>query len=333
MKILVIAPDYLPRTGGVEKHILMVTRELVHQGHEVVVLVRHGDYLPEHQTVEGVQVWRLPSSNSLPALLKWYLGHRHVFRDVDVIHSHDFYPRHLRKLLPGVKWVHTFHGYEGYPLDPAAIASRQGVRREVDVCFGVGAFIEKWYGTKLDYTIYGAVDPMPISKTPAAATDILFLGRLEEDTGFEVYLRAFELIHKKHPQVTLGVVGGGLMHDWAKDFIAERKLPVTLFGWMPDPSAYIQASKVMFAPGYLVILEAALAGKPIVSHYGTPIKKDYLELHPLAEYMGIGGSVEQIADSYDKTGLMSGARLKQAQAWAGEQTWARLVGMYVDAYK
>jgi glycosyltransferase involved in cell wall biosynthesis len=333
VKIVVLAPDYAPKGGGVEKHILHVTRELRARGHEVVVLARYGDYLPEHQVVEGVEVWRLPRSNSLPALMWWYARHRWVVEGAQVVHSHDFYPRHLRKLAGSVRWVHTFHGYEGWPLDPAAIASRRAVRAEVETCIGVGAFIEKWYGTELDYVTYGAAEA-PAGVAPVAdGPELVFSGRLEPDTGFQTYLEGFKLIHERHPKVRLAVLGVGSLEGWATEFVREHNLPVGPMRWVDDPLPYLKAARVMLVSGYLAILEAALVGKPVVAHYGTPIKKDYLACHPLAKDMTIVSTAEKVAAGYERAVKLGPERLESAQRWARDQTWGHLADIYVRAYE
>jgi glycosyltransferase involved in cell wall biosynthesis len=338
MKIVMVAPDYAPKGGGVEKHILHVVRELRARGHEVVVLVRWGDYLPEHQVVEGVAVWRLPRSNSLPSLLWWYVRHRDVVAGAAVVHSHDFYPRWLRRLGGRVRWVHTFHGYEGWPLDQGAIASRRALRAEVATCIGVGAFIEKWYGTKLDYVTYGAAAAPAGVAAVKDGPEIVFVGRLEEDTGFRTYLEAFKLIHARHPKARMAVLGDGSLREWAEEFVAEHKLPVAPMQWVDEPLGYVRAAKVMLVSGYLAILEAAAVGKPVVAHYGTPIKRDYLACHPLAEDMVIASTAEEIAAGYERAAELSATkagreRLAEAQAWAREQTWRRLVDLYERVYE
>jgi glycosyltransferase involved in cell wall biosynthesis len=333
VKIVMVAPAYSPSQGGVEKHILMVNRELKARGHEVVVLVRHNLFFPERQLVEGVDVFRLPSSGSLPALALWQWQHRSVLAGADVIHSHDFYPRNLRKLVSDRKWVHTFHGYEGWPLDPGAIESRQIVRDEVEICFGIGAFIEKWYGTKLNHVLYGAAAEPSHAPAVKHGPELVFIGRLEADTGFEDYLKGFEIIHRQHPKVRLAVLGDGQLKVWAQKYADEHQLPVELAGWQDDTVPYQRAAKVVLVSGYLAILEAARLGKPILAHYGSPIKHDYLECHPLAAKFVIASSPESVADGYERALQLPQVTLNEASEWAAQQTWAALVDSYERAYK
>jgi glycosyltransferase involved in cell wall biosynthesis len=333
VKILVLAPAYAPSTGGVEKHIQRVNREFRAQGHEVVVLVRHNLFVPQRQMIDGVDVWRLPASDSLPSMALWYYQHRQVFEGIDVVHSHDYYPRRLHQLLSSVRWVHTFHGYEGWPIDPAAIDARQIVREEVNACFGIGAFIEKWYGTKLDYITYGAADEP--SDTPAIkhGADLVFIGRLESDTGFEDYLKGFALIHRQHPKVRLAVLGDGQLRHWGEEFVRTEQLPVSFEGWQDDTAPYQRAAKVVLVSGYLAILEAARLEKPILAHYGTPIKHDYLACHPLASKFVTANSPETVAEGYERALQLPYITLADSAAWAKQQTWEALGEQYLRVYK
>ena len=91
----------------------------------------------------------------------WLLKNKKIFNGA-VVHSHDYFPFNLRKILPNIRWVHTFHGYEGYPLHEEAIESRRRLHGLVEYSFCVGQFIEKWYGTKCDNILWGAADQVAI---------------------------------------------------------------------------------------------------------------------------------------------------------------------------
>ena len=336
MNVLMIAPSYYPRSGGVEKHILEINRTLANRGHVVRVLVRYSPDIPEYQKHENIEIWRLPQHDNLLGILPWLINHHSLFKNIDVIHSHDYYPRSLRRFVPKLAWVHTFHGYEGYPLAEDAIHSRQIVRTEVAYCFCVGAFIEKWYGTKCDTIIYGAVKvPLDIDTVPGA-WDIIFYGRLENDTGFKDYLKGFKIIAEIYPKTRLLVLGSGTLGSWAGKFAADNKLNVDFIEWVPDVLPYLKNSKVAFVSGYLAILEAAAIGKPIISNYQTPIKYDYLDCHPLRDKLNISSSPAAIASSFQK--IWEQPRnlpldIKTAQEWALEQSWDKLATLYESSYE
>ena len=71
--------------------------------------------------------------------------------------------------------------------------------------------MEKWYGTKATFISYGAVE-IPLTKmTKRDKNLIVFLGRLEEETGIMEYLKAFNKLSQKHKELTLEVLGDGLL--------------------------------------------------------------------------------------------------------------------------
>jgi glycosyltransferase involved in cell wall biosynthesis len=330
-KIIVVAPAYAPSLGGVEKHLLSVNRELIKLDIQPAVLVRYSADQPAKRTIEGVRVYRLPKRLSSPAGLLWLARHLHLFRGITAIHTHDVYIPAFHRLASHAKQVHTFHGYEGYPVTEEAKRSRQFVRKHVPFCYGVGAFIEKWYGTPCDKVIYGATDIAPALHTKPE-WDALFIGRLETDTGFRTYLEAFKLIHAKHPAARLLVLGDGTLRKWAEAYTSEHKLPVTFRGNVADVVQYLQVAEVAFVSGYLAILEAGICKVPIVAFYDTPIKKDYLECHPQAQNFLTASSPEQIAQGYIKAKAAKDASLAELQSWAHQQTWEKLARDYASRY-
>ena len=332
MKLLVLAPSYLPKTGGVEKHILETTRVLRNSGHKVTIMVRYSEDIPAVQTVEGVPVLRFPKYDGFLGLLFWLPRNLKVFVEADAIHSHDYFPFPLKRLFGKKKWIHTFHGYEGYPISPAAVKSRQEVRRLTRYCIGIGAFIEKWYGTKCDLISYGAVG-LPSKIQPSAKSwDVIFYGRLEADTGFTDYLKGFSKITQQNPHATMLVLGDGSDRAWAEEFIADKGLSVEFGGRVEDIWPYLASSKVAFVSGYLGILEACALGKPVVAHYQTPIKKDYLECHPLFGKFRIASSPATVASEYQLAKNTSKGQLAEAAEWAQQQTWDKIANAYLDQY-
>ena len=327
------APDYAPHTGGVEKHLQQVIPELERFGHTVNVFVRYADYLPDFQEVAGVNVWRLPADDRWAVLLPWFWKHCRTLWAADLAHSHDVYPRRLRKLMRGIPWVHTFHGYETYPLSPEAVSVRQAIRREVSRCIGIGRFIEKWYGTQLDYVSYGArTQAARSSSVKAPAYSCVFVGRLEEDTGFRAYLEGFRLIHQQVPSASLTVYGDGSLSTWAHDLSRQHSLPVAWKGWKADADRHFAEYEVAFVSGYLTLLEAAAEGTPIVAYYGNPLKHDYLACHPLNQDIVLADSARSIAAAWQQARVLPVQDRDNMVSWAHSQTWRKLAETYLDAY-
>ena len=332
-KVVVLAPAFYPRNGGVEKHLKFVSRELISRGWRPVILVRWSDYLPEHQTVEGVEVWRMPAVLSRRNLLAWIARHPNVFLGAAAVHSHDYYVDFLHRLMPRIRWVHTFHGYEGYPIRQESVDARRFVRKCVKFCFGVGAYIEKWYGTKLDAVTYGAVEPWA-AEPPAPTYDLVFVGRLEEDTGIMKYLEAFLRLNQTQTGLRMLVVGYGSLEDSACEYAKVHGLDVTFTGEVVDVMPYAAQGRVMCTGGYLSILEGAITGRSMIVYYETPIREDAMRCHPLAKVYHLAGTVDEMVHAFKETQKPDeAARVEEARRWAKLQTWGKLAEEYIAAYE
>lgn len=340
LRVIFITPSFHPRTGGVEKHVINTAVKLAELGHEVTILVRFDDTIPLQQSVMGLRAYRLPKQLSRSSLLIWALLHIRILLRANVIHSHDVYIHFWQQLFPKKRFVHTFHGYEGYPVGPDAIKARQFIRSRVPICIGIGQFIEKWYGTPLDYVIYGATE-QPVSDLRASVKtiqwDALFFGRLENDTGFAAYLEGFDLISKRQPKAKLMVLGSGSLSQWAKDYIEKHGLSAELHDPVESVLPYLDQSSVAFVSGYLSIIEAGSRSIPIIAYYGTPIKRDYLDCHPMSKNFSIANSAEDIANHYfeliDPQDKQAKKKLATMTSWSSKQTWDKVAALYDSIYK
>lgn len=333
-RLIIFAPSFYPNIGGVETHLLNVIQELKLAGWSPEVYVRYAPGYPKTQTVSGVKVNRMPKSGNIIAISTWVIKHAPLLISARAIHSHDYFPTNLRRLLPKKRWVHTFHGYEGFPINPDAVLSRQRVLGAVDFSFCVGAFIEKWYGTKCDKVIYGAARLSEMTVPIAIKYDYIFYGRLAQDTGVSEYLKAFRLIQQKIPTASMLIVGNGAKAATLHSYAKRNSLNTTFVDAVKDINPYLASAKVAFVSGYLAIIEAGLLKKPVVAYYGTPIKKDYLELHPMAHNFFVANSAERLASDSIKAILPANAkRVVNLYNWARQQTWENLANEYEKAYK
>ena len=205
---------------------------------------------------------------------------------------------------------------------------RQSIRRRVPICFCVGGFIEKWYGTKCNDVFYGASDLL--QKETRKVWDAIFVGRLENDTGFKSYLSAFAEISNRSPACRLLVVGDGSLLPWAKNFIEHHELKVEFTGQVQAVDKYLSRAKVAFVSGYQTIVEAAINKIPIIAFFDNPLKKDYLTMHPQADNMHIVSSQKGIVDSFFAPSQIN---LGEFRRWAGKQTWRKIATVYRQAYR
>jgi glycosyltransferase involved in cell wall biosynthesis len=329
-RIVFFAPSYYPNLGGVEKHIMKVANILKNDGYKIKIFVKFSKNIPRKQIVNGVSVFRMPRNESRPYIDIWYAKNK-IHLEGAVIHSHDYFNFYLRKKLNKNRWVHTFHGYEGYPISKLAIESRRRVLGLVDYSFCVGKFIEKWYGTKCDEVLWGAADK-PVAIKNIIKYDFLFYGRLEKDTGIKDYLKAFKLISDKNKSLKMLVVGWGSLENENRSYTQNNHLNVEFRSPVKDVYSILAESRIAFASGYQAIIESSLMKKPVIAFYDNPLKKDYLETHPQIKNFMIADSPEKISSlaiGIDENSL----KINSIYKWALKQNWENIASKYEASYR
>jgi len=337
-----------PHIGGVERHVRSLSEEFVRRGYSITILTKRYDRaLAPEERLGPIRILRFPQS-TIPHTQKlgvwlWLLSRLPLLLMADVIHVHDhtaFNAWYLpfRVLIPWKPVFATFHGYEGLvPIPRRYIIGRKWVERLTRGNICVGHFLEKWYGTESDVITYGAVDPPEEIREPEPRT-IIFMGRLEPDTGIMDYLRAMPLIlDGLEARIKLIVCGDGSLRAEVREFAESRSLDVEMVGAVKDPSRWIQRGRFIFASGYLTILEAMVSRRLVFAVHDNLLKRDYLEMIPgAAEMMVTAGSPEELArrfreilDRPDREDAM----IERACRFVREHTWERLADTYLELYR
>lgn len=353
MNILFFTRLFYPHIGGVEKHVLEISRELVARGHTVTVVTeRYSKDLPIRDYLGTIRIFRIPIGNNVWfkkfTIWWWLMRNNQIIRKADVIHCHDvffwFIPFHF--LFPKKPVYTTFHGYEGrYPPSQNAILVRRLSAYLSKGNISVGDYIAKWYGTKADYVTYGGVDtsksqiaPARNASLPASQAErgglgasvaggklkILFIGRLEKDTGIPIYLSAIKLLKKKKIKFQFEVCGDGILRSKVEEF-------GNVYGFTNDLGPYLENTDIVFTSSYLSILEALSYGKAVIAVYENPLKKDYLQMAPFADAIVITYSAKAIYENIIRLKNDFKAREKLISVgdnFVRNQSWSRLADMY-----
>ena len=202
MRILFLTRRFYPGIGGVEKHVEEVGKILVKKGHDLTVVTKsHG----EKSLYRGIKIKRIEKTpdNWFEKFYVWiwFWKNKQLIKNADIVHAHDVFYWYLpfRFMFPRKKVFITFHGYESYPVRKRAIIVRRisELLSNGNIC--VGDFIKKWYGTKANFVIYGAVNVSAVGKRPINRQSAIFYGRLDDQTGVLDYAKATELIKEKYP--------------------------------------------------------------------------------------------------------------------------------------
>lgn len=345
MNILFFARRFYPDIGGGETHVLEVSKRLVDLGNTVLVISEvsksnkfdNSNYRSE-EVYDGIKIIRanFGKDNFLKKFRIWYWmwQHKYLIANADIVHCHDVFFWYLpfRFLYPQKPVYITFHGYETvYPIAKNAIVIRKMSEKLAwgNIC--IGDFIKKWYGTKPTYTTYGGVEIPPSShKTNRTnKTDrkikIVFVGRLEPDNGVLEFLEALKILQEKGVDYTFIALGGGSLLGSVKRY-------GKAIGFVKDPISYIQNSDIVFASSYLSILLGFACRKPVFSVYTNPLKKDYLEMTPFADWIVESDDPESIAAAILSLETKNNS-LEKAYAWVKKQTWDGVVNIYLALWK
>ena len=302
MTILFFSRLFWPHVGGVEKHVERVSQELIKLGHQVTVVTEQYDKkLKRVEKRKGINIYRIPIWDVSEKAKKWRIWqwlwqHRDLIQSADIIHIHDvfFWYLPLRLLYPRKKVFITFHGYETkFPLSRSAIWQKRLAARLTAGNICVGDYIGKWYGIKPTLVTYGATDlgQRPIGPWPKKPA-IIILGRQTPDNN-------------------ISEVKTALRHSGA---------PVT---------TQIKQASVIIASSYLSIWEGLAAGRPVLSIYTNPLKKDYLA--PLSKYIHIANSTQQLTRLIRKYMYTPGVYM--GKTWANLPTWDKITGTYLKLWQ
>lgn len=332
--ILFLTRLYHPHIGGVEKHVELLSEGLIKKGFSVTVVTERFDSrLPLFEKIGCVGVYRIPIGKNLGTkkfyIWKWMILHLPILWKCNVIHVHDvfYWLLPVRLLILTKKVFITFHGYEGYPLKKTWIWQRMIAEKLTNGTICVGDFMKKWYFTSPTSVVYGAVKLSP-EKFIEKGQSAVFFGRLDNQTGIQEYIKAYELIRKKFPKFKLTVIGEGEL---------AKKIPkgIKILKFTPDVSKYINMNRFIFVSRYLSMLEALVQKKEIFAVYNSPIMKDYLLKSPFAKHISVSSSGEDIADKVIlslKVGKDSN-KIDKGYEWAKKQTWDSMVNMYLKLWQ
>lgn len=342
MKIVFLARRFYPLIGGVEKHVLQISKRLIEQGHKITVITQYpnseeaGGYLKESEVFRGINIIRIKARPE-DIIFKFRIWREilkltSVFESADVVHCHDVFYWYLplRFLLPRKPVFTTFHGYEGYPISRRALIVRKLSEKLSYGNMCIGDFIKKWYGTNPDIVSYGAVDsPDEVKNTNKAQKNgAVFVGRLDVQTGILDYVKAVELIRERAKGFGFVAAGDGVYKDNIKN-------KVEVLGFIEKPEKLFLEYRFAFVSRYLSILEAMAHQRLVFALYDNPVKRDYLEMAPFSKYIIIESDPLKLAEkvSYYMRNPMEEKKLvEQGFKWVKNQTWDKLAQDYLKLW-
>lgn len=256
MKVLFISQHKYPHIGGVEKHIENVSNELSKKKYEIRKISGEDINHPKVKLLGLLYIWI------------WFLRNLKYILNSDTIHIHDVFIWYLpfRFMFPFKKVFVTFHGWEGvYPIPFWNKFNKLLAYKLTTGSITVGKYIEKYYNIRSDYVIYGGVDKLNSGiKFKKEKDSILFLGRLNKDTGLLEFLEYL----KKNKKYKVKFVGDGPLKKLCLKY---GKVVGNTF----DTRSYLSKSEYCVPSGYLSYLEAENHNCKILTFSNNVLKDDY----------------------------------------------------------
>lgn len=331
MNILFVTKHYLPRIGGVEKQVSELSRRLVKRGHKVTVLTsKYENSLKNKEVIDGVSIVRIyvPQIRYLGLLWVWgwMAVHKKYLNNFDVIHTHGVFiwvwP--LRILLPGKLLYTTFHGWEGtYP-----IPFKNKLIRKIDAALAsknisISDYLEKWYGIKADEFSYTAVDLPKNKNFKKDKKRLVYVGRLDKDTGLPKILKALSYLKG----FDVDFCGDGSLRNECEKY-------GTVHGFT-DPNPFFTKASICLSPGVTSILEAFTYKCLIITTYDSPLKKDYLLMNPFSKLIVVENSPKKMADKikyFIKNPTIANEIIDKSYAWVVKHNWNAEIKTYLKLW-
>jgi glycogen(starch) synthase len=293
MKVLFWSEQYLPAIGGVEVWGAGLMRTLASRGYSFAVVTCKPDRsLPDEETIDGVEVYRFPFHP--PIVERDLLGMRRLCGEISALKKRlDPDLIHMNTTLPSIFYhVHTTRGddrptvvtmhspplfLDGTPqlftqlvraatvVTAVSDATRRQLIRAVP---GIDDWTE---------TVYNGLDAPDLQPAPLPfdPVHIVCAGRIVEDKGFDVALKAFRLFLDRHPNARMTIAGDGPKRRDLEILAADLGISdsVTFAGWIDrvDIPAMMNTSTMVLMPSRweepfgLVALQAAQVGRPVVA--------------------------------------------------------------------
>ena len=297
MRVLMVTPRSPLAQGGVERHVMEVSRRMVAAGVRVEVLCADPKVRGTvTETREGVPIH---SVRALPADRDYYLAPR-IWKEMrrgdwDIVHVQSYHTlvpplAMLRALWLGIPYVVTFHGGGHSSQFRNRMRSTQmrllrPLLARAERLVAVARFEIDQYGRELrlpaeKFVLIPNGTDLSFSAGPVADTDpsspvLASIGRLERYKGHHRVIAAFPHLLKHEPDAQLLVVGTGPNEEELREQAAELEIaerveftstpsdqPAAMAELLSGISLVVLLSEFETHP--LVGLEAAAAGRRLL---------------------------------------------------------------------
>lgn len=330
--------------GGSERHLLTLLPALRARGVRAAMLGLDvpGSAADDFYAALPAEVprVRLPSPRDLDPVLAGRVVRAARSARPDLVHGHlvhgDVYGA-LAALATGAALVSTKHNDDPFRAGPFRHVERvlgRRTARVIAISDAVGAFAAARGGVPPERVrvVHYGMDAVPVAArpgaidVPAGARVLLALGRLVEQKGHDVAIRAMPAVLRDHPEALLVIVGDGPLRPQLAALARELGVAhaVRLPGRSDDVAAWLARAELLVHPsrweGFgLVLLEAMLAGRPVVASAVSAVPEVVEDgvtgvLVPPDDAAGLGAALAALLADPARARALGAAGLRRARA-------------------
>jgi len=257
-----------PVEGGSQQHILHLVKNLNKEKFNVTLLTQKGTSCKEYTNCLEID---LGDKKGYSQSLAFYNGVKSkipLMKDFDIVHIHESYLFLLVakiKAKVSAKVILTVHGMKGFKYYNSKLLWKLFKERmtDADALIAVSQtdkklLIENFPKEKISY-IPNGVDLEPYTKNVAQIKNkITFIGRMHEQKGVAVLLKAFEEVSNSFPELRLELIGE--VNGYARSLQSEFRNPnISWKGYLSNRDEIVQSLK----SSYCIVIPSLWEGLPL----------------------------------------------------------------------
>jgi len=295
LKILFWLNTFLPDLGGIQTFTGDLIPHLQDMGHEIILVADYGTSKRPAYALHGdvpvhcFDVIRPLFKQNPAGIIRTRIAIQKLINEFqpDLIHLHPCGPEilyylQITKTRPIPTVVTILNNYETRNVRPTIDTGFGKMLAQADQITTVSNEILEWildyhpeFEPKTQALVNGiSLQNHPVKPLPWEPPTLLSLGRLAPQKQLDVLLKAFQVVHKRHPEAHLKIVGDGPESDTLKALTVELGLEqVVHFPGRVDNSEvpkllnqstlFVMSSQHEGLP--IAALEASQMARPIVS--------------------------------------------------------------------
>lgn len=300
MKLIVVAPYFYPKIGGMENYAYNICKgfKKSHQWEVVVITSNHEKKVKKEEIMDGIKIYRLPfwfKISNTPINPMWFFSIHKILKEEtpDVINVHSPVPfisditSFIEKEIPIVTTYHSGSMIKPFNILNPLIALYEFLflpmlfRNSRKIICSSPVFFKrnlKKYKIKVNYIPPGVDMEIFKPSDQESLCDVLYVGRIEKNSdwkGINYLLKAISIAKKTKRDISLRLVGSGDRVEYFKMFAQKLGIGTNVKFIGPKinnglASEY-QNAKVIVLPSIteaeafgIVLIEAMANKKPVI---------------------------------------------------------------------